>query len=55
MKTEKMSKKEYSVTVYKMLLETVFGICETGNDRYLDVRTGRRLNHQQVLDIISKY
>ena len=55
MKTTKKDKKEYSRMVYMMILEMVFGIRELGNDRYLDITTGRQLSQDQVLDIMSKY
>lgn len=55
MKTTKKEKKEYRRTVYMMLLEIVFGIRELENDRYMDIRTGRQLSQDQVLDIMSKY
>lgn len=55
MKTTKKDRKEYSRMVYMMILEIVFGIRELGNDRYLDITTGRQLSQDQVLDIMSKY
>lgn len=55
MKTTKKERKEYRRTVYMMLLEIVFGIRELENDRYMDIRTGRQLSQDQVLDIMSKY
>ena len=55
MKIPKESGRKHSRSVYRMLLETVFGIRETANDRYMDIRTGRKLSEEQVLDIMSKF
>ncbi|MBR4556276.1 MAG: hypothetical protein IKO15_02240 [Clostridiales bacterium] len=55
MKIPKGSGRKHSRSVYRMLLETVFGIRETANDRYMDIRTGRKLSEEQVLDIMSKF